>query len=358
MNNKGGCGKTSSSIALGIYLARAGFNVLFIDCDSQCNLSQRLGISDDMFPDRRLMEFFRNIEDPNFIIEQKELPINIHYRYLYRLAGSDTKPGNIALLAGSQFAEGEAGTAQVRLYSNTTLDYEQRQISKRFRAAVRSYLTHFDYIIMDTAPALEGSLLCQLALQASDEIICPVDGLEAALGLQHVISWLDMQSSPSYGIVDKPNVTFALTKYYTDDGETKELIEGYPINNAVFRAMKDVLGTYVCDNGIMEDADKKNRVYQVYGRKTDYEGLCEEIYHKINKTRDNFFETWNRDTSNRLRTKLRHIEGVTLNKKKPGFKDITYQTKKAEQDRRSDKTMVTENVDMGPGHAESVGFDL
>ncbi|KKH92893.1 hypothetical protein EO95_09450 [Methanosarcina sp. 1.H.T.1A.1] len=345
MNNKGGCGKTSTSIAEGVYLARSGKNVLFIDCDSQCNLSQRMGISDDLFQDRRLTECFNLMENEDFLEQQMHLPISIHFKYLYKLQGFDGKHGTIALLPGSQFAEDVAALTIKKLSGSLTLAYEQRQIGKRFKAAIRKFLEYFDYVILDTAPALEGSLLCQLALQASDEIICPVDGLEAALGLQHVIDWLNMQSSPSYGILEKPNLTLALTKYHEDDiEELISMTEGHPIKNAVFSALKDVLGQYVCDNGIREDKSKKNKVYQVYGRINDYEDLCGEIARKISQPRPNFFENWNINSANRLRAKLRIIEAVTLKKKTPVFKDIMYQGKKGK------KILELDNVDVGTRH--------
>lgn len=352
MNNKGGCGKTSTCIAEGIFLARSGKNVLFIDCDPQCNLSQRLGISDDMFLDRRLTKCFDLMENEDFLERQMHLPISITFKYLYKLQGFEGKPGTIALLPGSQYAEDAAAMAIKKLSNSLTLDYEQKQIGNRFRTAIQTFLKYFDYVILDTAPALEGSLLCQLALQASDEVICPVDGLEAALGFSKVVDWLNLWSSPSYGISEKPNLTIVLTKYHNDD--IKELIlmtVGYPIKNAVFGALKDVLGQYVCDSGIPEDKEKKNKVYQVYGRTPDYENLCNEITSKINEPRPNFFKNWNHNIANRLRAKLRTIETITLQKKTPFFKDITYLAQRAK------KTKELDNVNMGVGQREDFGID-
>jgi cellulose biosynthesis protein BcsQ len=352
LNNKGGCGKTSSCIALGVYLARAGFNVLFVDCDSQSNLSQRLGVSDDEFQNRSLMEFFHLMDRVDFIEAQKELPIAIQYRYLYKKKGYTGKPGTIAILPGNQYVEAEAALAMQKLSNSKVLDYEQKMISNRFKSALESYLNHFDFIILDTAPALEGSKMCQLALQAADEVICPVDGLEAALGLIRVINWLDLQTSPTFGVTQKPNLTFSMMKYHEDAlEELQNMSRGYSIPNAVFSAMKDVLGPYVCDNGIEEAKDRKNKVYQLYGRSNnhDYEVLCEEIITKISHARPNFFEHWNIDAENEFRKKLHDIETASLKSKTPTFKDIVYQERK-------DFAKEESNVFMGPGYAKGVSY--
>ena len=45
INNKGGTGKTTTTLNLGAALSRIGYKVLLVDFDSQCNLSTALGIN-------------------------------------------------------------------------------------------------------------------------------------------------------------------------------------------------------------------------------------------------------------------------------------------------------------------------
>lgn len=47
INQKGGCGKTSTCAAVGAGLFRAGYKVLHVDFDGQCNLSAMLGADMD-----------------------------------------------------------------------------------------------------------------------------------------------------------------------------------------------------------------------------------------------------------------------------------------------------------------------
>ena len=47
-NRRGGVGKTATAHALGAGLSRKGYRVLFIDLDSQCNLTYDIGASGEL----------------------------------------------------------------------------------------------------------------------------------------------------------------------------------------------------------------------------------------------------------------------------------------------------------------------
>lgn len=324
MNNKGGCGKTTTAISLGLHLARAGNNVLFWDNDPQSNLTQRLGLPDGMYRDQRLNYFFRTADIDDFEKQQQKFSIIVRYPYLYRLQGSPTPPGFIGIMAGSHVAEIEAKGAADRLKINTYLDPEQRNIFRFFRKGVKFYSDYFDYIVMDTAPAMEGNILCQLASRTADEIVSPVDGLEAATGLKGLINWVYSETSPDNNVVKRPNMLMAMVKYQEDTKNISEINPSFKLRNAVYRALKDSLGDYVCDNGIKELSTLRNKVYGGFGKKTDYDDLCNEIMFKMSTPRDNIFMHWNSTVSSRLEKSLANIEMKTL-EKRPVFKTPRYE---------------------------------
>jgi cellulose biosynthesis protein BcsQ len=328
MNNKGGCGKTSTNLALGIYFARLGYNVLFWDNDPQSNLTQRLGVPNEQFKDRRLVTFFRLTEFEDFENRQKELILIAKYPYLYR-AGSE-EIGTIGIMAGHPYAEIEAAGTEQKLNHENFMDPEKKELHHRFRDAVNKYRNYFDYILIDTAPALEGSLLCKLALKSADEIICPIDGLEAAAGLKQLINWMHSQTTPTQGVIKKPNLLFALMKYQEDTVLLSDDTEGYPLKNAVYRALKDCLGNYVCDNGIKELQSLRNRAYTISDKRNQYTDLCNEIISKIHSPRQNFFDAWNINTSDKLIAKLTKIEEKAMTYK-PQFKNPVYRNLKEQK---------------------------
>lgn len=327
MNNKGGCGKTTTAIALGLHLTRAGYNVMFWDNDPQSNLTQRLGLPDGKYKDQRLNHFFRNADLEDFEKEQSKLSLVVKYPYFYRLQGSPTPPGTIGIMAGSHVSEIEAKSSKERLALNSYLEPEQRDIFRFFRKGVKFYSNYFDYIVMDTAPAMEGNILCQLAVRTADEIVSPVDGLEAAMGIKQLLTWMNSETSPENRVSLRPNVLFAMIKYQEDTKNIREITPTLGLRNAVYRTMKDTLGDYVCDNGIKELPSLRNKVYGGFGRKTDYEDLCHEIIFKISMPRPNIFNLWNISVAKRLQESLSKIEMKTLNKR-PVFKVPVFESTK------------------------------
>jgi chromosome partitioning protein len=160
VNQKGGVGKTTTSVNLGAYLARAGKFVLLVDLDPQCNATSGLGV-DPAALERGVYEAmigqcaFRDIVVPTSIEGFRVAP------------ATDT-------LAG----------AAVEL---VTAERREFRLAEALEAARHDY----DYIIIDSPPSL--GLLTVNGLVAADQVLIPVQAEYYALeGLTQLMETIQL----------------------------------------------------------------------------------------------------------------------------------------------------------------------
>lgn len=149
VNQKGGVGKTTTSINLGTALAAVGRRVLIIDFDAQGNASTGLGISR---ADRLMTSY-------DLVVDRVPLEEAVLSTIVPRL---DIVPGD----------ENLSGV-ETELASDARRSY-------RLREAIHSYidradhggLVKYDYVLIDCPPSL--SALTMNAMTASDALLVPL----------------------------------------------------------------------------------------------------------------------------------------------------------------------------------------
>ena len=142
-NQKGGVGKTTSTINLGAALAETGRRVLLVDFDPQGALSVGLGVN----PNELDLTVYNLLMQRDVTIDEVLLKTGV--------PGLDLLPGNIDLSA-----------AEVQLVSEVA----REQTLARVLAPV---LGEYDVILIDCQPSL--GLLTVNALAAADGVIIPLE---------------------------------------------------------------------------------------------------------------------------------------------------------------------------------------
>jgi chromosome partitioning protein len=140
-NQKGGVGKTTTTVSLGAYLAAAEKKVLLIDMDPQANATSSLGV------DKNSLR--RSVYD----VVISGLPME-RVLVLSKRLGLDLIPSAPAL----------AG-AEIELVSVMAREY-------RLGQALAGFRDRYDYVLIDCPPSL--GLLTINALAACDQVIVPV----------------------------------------------------------------------------------------------------------------------------------------------------------------------------------------
>lgn len=137
VNRKGGVGKTATAQALGAGLQKKGYKVLFVDLDSQANLSYALK-ADPAKPNS--LDLLTEAVKPSEAVQQTENG--------YIIAGSD-----------------RLARADANIEDNAGKYYHLKE-------ALEALKKSFDYVVIDTPAALD--ILTLNALTAAHGVIIPV----------------------------------------------------------------------------------------------------------------------------------------------------------------------------------------
>ncbi len=198
-NQKGGVGKTTTTIALGGLLAELGHRVLLVDTDPHASLSYYFGIeSEDL--ELSVYDLFVQVSTKEQIM-QSLCPTS--YKNI------DILPATMGLATLDRSLGAKGGMGLV------------------LKKAINQLSEEYDYVLMDCPPVL-GVLMVN-ALAASDRIIVPVQTEFLALkGLDRMMKTMEIMQGEQ---VDKFKFTIVPTMF---DKRTKASLLAYKQLKALY----------------------------------------------------------------------------------------------------------------------------
>ena len=201
VNQKGGCGKTTTTVNLAASLAADGACVLAVDLDPQAHTTLALGID----PDELVENVYEVLVDPDGADHLAQVIVNVSERL-------DLAPSGIVLSAIEQKLAAQSDDSP----------------TERLAIALEKLPPKYDYVVIDCPPNV-GQLTFN-ALRAASEVIVPLETSYFAIdGVQKLLETIGLLSDRighDLTVRILPTLYDGRTKYArTTLGEIRELFK-------------------------------------------------------------------------------------------------------------------------------------
>ncbi len=245
-NQKGGVGKTTSTINIAAYLGRMGYRTLLIDLDPQGNAGSGLGIN----------KYRIETSIYHTLIGQADLPSVIKktdYENLY------IAPANRDLIG-----------AEIELMQMLARE-------TKLKTALQSVQNDFDFCLIDCPPSL--SLLTVNALTACESVLIPVQAEYYALeGISELVNTIEL-------VKQNLNPTLQICGIFSTMYDSRNNLANQVVQEIKSFFGEKVFNTLIPRNVKLSESPSHGEPIAVYDAKSkgaeSYETLSQEIVERL-----------------------------------------------------------------------------
>ena len=244
-NQKGGTGKTTTTVNLGIGLARLGQKVLLIDADPQGDLTTCLGWQDQDSLQTTLATIMEKVI--------RDEPFSVDEGILHHKEGVDLMPANIELSA-----------MEMSLVNAMSREFT-------LRTYVNEVKKNYDTVLIDCMPSL--GMITINALAASDEVLIPVEASYLPIkGLQQLLKTIGKVRKQINPKLQVGGILFTMVDAHTNDARNNmELLRN------VYGSQIHIFDNYIPFSVRMKEAVREGQSIFSY----DPKGKATEAYRRV-----------------------------------------------------------------------------